>query len=65
MFILPLVKDMDELQNYMQLPMSDTTPFIIKEQEEEQVYQFLIGLNDAHSTIVSCIIQEEPLPKVK
>lgn len=37
-----------------------------KENEEERVYQFLMGLNDeVFGTVRSSIIQEEPTPKVK
>lgn len=60
-----LWKIWDGLQNYLQLPVSSTTTIIIKEREEEQVYRFLMGLNDAYNTVRSHIIQEEPLPKVK
>lgn len=50
----------------MQLPTSKATPLIIKEREKEQVYKFLMGLNDSmYGTVRSLIIQEEPLPKVK
>lgn len=48
------------------LPTSNIAPMIIKEREEERVYQFLIGLNDSlYGTVGYSIIQEEPLPKVK
>lgn len=55
----------DELQNYLQLPVSDAAKIIIKEREDEQVYQLLMGLNDVYSTVRSSIIQEETLPKIK
>lgn len=56
----------DELQHYMQLPVSHTTTLIVKERDEERVYQFLMGLNDSmYGTVRSSIIPEEPLTKVK
>lgn len=56
----------DELQNYTQLPVTGISLIIIKETEEEQVHQFLMGLNNAmYSTTRSNIIQDESMPKVK
>lgn len=46
----------------MQVPVSEDTPFLNKEREERQIYQFLIGLNDeVFGTVWPNIIQEEPL----
>lgn len=61
-----LQKIWDELQHYMQLPVSDISALIIKERDEEQVHQFLMRLNDSmYGTVQSRIIQEKPLPKLK
>lgn len=60
----------DELENYTQLPVtinnSEILIIITKEREEEKIFQFIMGLNDAiFGTVRSNIIQEEPLPKLK
>lgn len=48
----------DELQNYVQLSVSDTIALIIKEKEKEQFYKFLMGLNGSmYSMVRSSIIQ--------
>lgn len=47
-------------------PVYEVTPFLTEERKEEQLYQFLMGLNDeVFGTVRSNIIQEEPSPKLK
>lgn len=61
-----LKKLWDELQNYSQLPVGEVGSILARGREEEQIYQFLIGLNDDIYNIVrSSIIQEVPSPKLK
>lgn len=56
----------DELINYSHLPPGETALVLVKEKEEEHVYQFFMGLNDStFGTVRSHIIQKGPLPKIK
>lgn len=58
-----------EFGNYQQLPGCDdcaTISAILKEREEEKVYQFLIGLDDVvFGTVRSSIIQQILFQKKK
>lgn len=61
-----LKKLWQELQHYMKLPTSKATALINKKREEEEVYQFLMGLNDsANSTTTQVSSKKSPLPKLR
>lgn len=72
MYYSSLKKLWDELNNYTELPPSASNEIISiltkkrEEEQEEQTYQFLMGLQDAmFGTFRSNIIQQEPITKVK
>lgn len=66
-----LKKLWDELELYQKFPNCDddrncsNATFIVKERDEEKVYQFFVGLNDVvFGTVRSSIIKQEPVPKI-
>ncbi|XP_022137556.1 uncharacterized protein LOC111008978 [Momordica charantia] len=58
----------DQLRNYSDLPQCyslGAKQKLSEHVEREKVIQFLVGLNDSYSTIVSQILQIRPLPTVE
>ncbi|XP_078160840.1 uncharacterized protein LOC144556253 [Carex rostrata] len=61
-----LKQNWDELNSYSNIPVCTcgSVKEIIRERQTEQIYQFLMGLNDVFSTIRTQIIAMEPLPSL-
>ncbi|KAL5739465.1 hypothetical protein ACOSQ2_028645 [Xanthoceras sorbifolium] len=55
----------DELETYRTVHICDQAKAHVEQREEDQMMQFLMGLNDTFSVVLSNILMMSPLPNVR